>query len=182
MIFPHLYLDSILELELNYLQQNGIRGLYLDVDGTLKNHGAIEIGSEVVGWMQQIRESGVTLCLCSNGRATRIEQLAQTLDIPFIAEAYKPFPFRCRRALRERGLLAHEIAMVGDQIYADVLVGRLSRMHTILIKPTSRVEPWFTRLKRPFETPILWKLRRAKRRLEASLQQALDVVSSSPEK
>ncbi len=181
MVFPHLYLDSILELELAYLRQRGIRGLFLDVDGTLKDHGSAEIGNNVLEWMGMIKESGITLSLCSNGRAGRIEQLARRLDVPFIAEAFKPFPFRCRRALKERGLLPHEMAMVGDQIYADVLVGRLSRMHTILIKPTSRVEPWFTRLKRPFESPILWKLRRAKKRLEATIQHAVETASSSPD-
>ena len=179
MIFPHLYLDSILELELEYLKQKGIRGLFLDVDGTLKDHGALELASEVVEWMQLTRESGVSLWLCSNGRAARIEKLALSLGVPFIAEAFKPFPFRCRRTLKEQGLLPQEMAMVGDQIYADVLVGRLSRMHTILIRPTSRIEPWFTRLKRPFEAPVLWQLRRAKRRLEAKVEKALDAVTSS---
>lgn len=176
MIFPHLYLDSILELELEYLQQQGIRGLFLDVDGTLKDHGALEVGVDVIQWMQRVRESGITLSLFSNGRAARIEKLAQSLELPFIAEAFKPFPFRCRRALREQKLMSHEIAMVGDQIYADVLVGRLSRMHTILIKPTSRIEPWFTRLKRPFETPILWQLRRMKRRLTAAIPKDAEIV------
>ena len=48
--------------------------------------------------------------------------------------------------------------MVGDQVFADILAGRLAGLKTILVDPIHpEEEPWFTRLKRP---PERWVLRR----------------------
>jgi predicted HAD superfamily phosphohydrolase YqeG len=49
-------------------------------------------------------------------------------------------------------------ALVGDQVFADVLAGRLAGLKTILVEPIHpEEEPWYTRLKRP---PERWVLRR----------------------
>lgn len=133
-------------------------GLMLDVDSTLKDHGASEFSAEVVAWATRLRNSGARLCLLSNGRAERIGQLARTLDIPFVAKAFKPLPYGCRAALRQLGLAPERAAVAGDQVFADVMAGRLARVFTILVRPTSPREPWFTRIKRPFERQILKRL------------------------
>ena len=39
--------------------------------------------------------------------------------------------------------------MVGDQLFADILAGRLAGLTTFLVEPIHpEEEPWFTRLKR----------------------------------
>jgi HAD superfamily phosphatase (TIGR01668 family) len=95
------------------------------------------------------------LCLFSNGRSARVGRLAEGLGIPFVAKAFKPLPFRCRTGAAKLELPLDRIAVVGDQLFADVLAGRLAGVYTILVTPTSAVEPWFTRLKRPFERQLL---------------------------
>jgi HAD superfamily phosphatase (TIGR01668 family) len=160
MILPHEYLSSALLLDAASLKQRGIEGLLLDIDGTLKDFTAPSVPPAAVHWLRQLREAGVRLCLYSNGRQARIARIAAELDLPYIAEAMKPWPQGCRRGLAALGLPAERVAVVGDQIFADILAGRLARLYTVLVRPTSRVEPWFTRLKRPFEAPILFLLRR----------------------
>jgi hypothetical protein len=39
--------------------------------------------------------------------------------------------------------------------FADVLAGRLAGLFTILVTPLGHHEPWFTRVKRPFERQVL---------------------------
>jgi uncharacterized protein len=110
-----------------------------------------------------LRAEGFALCLVSNGRQARIRRLAEGLGLPFIAKACKPLPFRCRRALRRLGAVRARTAMVGDQIFADVMAGRLAGLYTILVRPIHpEEEPWWTRLKRPVER---WVLNRLDRRL-----------------
>jgi uncharacterized protein len=157
LVTPDLRLASVLELEVGHLRSLGLDGLLLDVDCTLKDHGAVAFGPEVVAWIRALRAGAIRLCLLSNGRARRIEALARTLEIPFVAAACKPLPFGCRRALRAVGLDGRRAGLVGDQLFADVLAGRLAGLFTILVQPTSPAEPWFTRLKRP---PERWILRR----------------------
>jgi HAD superfamily phosphatase (TIGR01668 family) len=91
----------------------------------------------------------------------RLGPLARKLDIPFVAKALKPFPFGCHAALKQLGLPAHRAGLIGDQLFADVLAGRLAGLFTILVTPVGHHEPSFTRLKRPFERGLLhWQKRR----------------------
>src|SRR5207249_8187452 len=122
----------------------------LDLDGTLKDYRADEVPAAVAAWVHALRAEGLRLCLLSNGKQQRIEQIARRLDLPFVAKAFKPFPFGCRRALRLLGVNPTRAAVIGDQVFADVLAGHLAGLRTILVPPThGAAEPWFTRLKRP---------------------------------
>jgi HAD superfamily phosphatase (TIGR01668 family) len=154
-VTPHLRLDSVLELRAEHLSTLGLGGLFLDVDCTLKDHGAKSIGDEVAGWARGLCQAGFRLCLLSNGKARRIGALAEQLGVPCVAQAFKPLPYACRAALRLLQLAPTQTAMVGDQIFADVMAGRLAGLFTILVRPTSPVEPWYTRIKRPFERQVL---------------------------
>ena len=152
---PHLHLSSVCELGVDHLRSLRLDGLLLDLDCTLKDHGEAAIGAPVAAWIRALRDGGARLCLLSNGRPERVGRFARELQVPFVAKAFKPLPFGCRAALARLGLPAGRAAVVGDQLFADVLAGRLAGLFTILVRPTSPVEPWFTRLKRPFERQAL---------------------------
>jgi HAD superfamily phosphatase (TIGR01668 family) len=152
---PDLQLDSVLDLTLDRLRRAGLKGLLLDLDCTLKDYHADSIPERVLAWIDELRRDGVRLCLLSNGKPGRIGRFARGLDVPFVAKAFKPLPFGCYRGLRELGLPPGRVGVVGDQLFADVLAGRLAGLFTVLVKPTSPREPWFTRLKRPFEWGVL---------------------------
>jgi uncharacterized protein len=152
---PHLRLEHVRELTAGHLRERQLEGLLLDLDCTLKDHHAMEIGGPVVSWMRGLLGDGIRLCLFSNGRPSRVGRFAEGMGIPYVAQAFKPLPFRCRAGAAKLGLSLSRVAVVGDQVFADVLAGRLAGAFTILVRPTSPVEPWFTRLKRPFERQVL---------------------------
>jgi HAD superfamily phosphatase (TIGR01668 family) len=152
---PHLRLASVCDLKVGHLRERRLEGLLLDVDCTLKDHGAAEIGLPVAGWMRGLLQEGIRLCLLSNGRPARVGRLARGLGVPYVARAFKPLPFGCHTGAANLRLPLSRVAVVGDQVFADVLAGRLAGAFTILVQPTSSVEPWFTRLKRPFERRLL---------------------------
>lgn len=165
LLIPHLRVESVLELQVERLQEIGLDALLLDVDCTLKSYRAESLGAEVSGWLGELRAAGIGLCLLSNGRAKRIGQLAEKLDLPFVAEACKPLPFGCRRAVRKMGFQRRRTAVVGDQLFADVMAGRLAGLRSILVEPIQpEQEPWYTRAKRPAERLLLrWMNSKAKR-------------------
>ncbi|MCI0381243.1 MAG: YqeG family HAD IIIA-type phosphatase [Gemmataceae bacterium] len=152
---PNLQLNSVLDLAVDQLRPAGIRGLLLDLDCTLKDYHAETVPERVLAWVDQMRSAGLRLCLLSNGKPRRIERFSKTLGMPFVAKAFKPLPFGCYRGLRTLALPADQTAVVGDQLFADVLAGRLAGLFTVLVRPTSPAEPWFTRLKRPLERFVL---------------------------
>ena len=55
------------------------------------------------------------------------------------------------------------IAVVGDQIFTDVLGGNRCKMFTILIVPRDTRDIWLTKLKRPFEKVIIKRLKIAEK-------------------
>ena len=158
LLAPHLHCDNVLQISAHYLRSLDRVGLLLDVDCTLKDYGDATIPEPVQEWLRSLRNAGISLCLLSNGKAKRIAPLAESLGIPFIAKAFKPLPIGCRAALRLIGLPAHRTAIVGDQLFADIMAGKLAGLFTILVRPTTEVEPIWTRVKRPFERFVLRRI------------------------
>ena len=139
------------------LGELGLDALLLDVDCTLKRYHDEEVTPGVAAWLAELRAGGIGLCLVSNGWKKRIRRFAERLDLPFVAKALKPFPFRIRRAVQMMNFQPSRTAMVGDQLFADVMAGRLAGLRSILVRPIHpEEEPWLTRLKRH---PERWLLR-----------------------
>ncbi len=156
LLVPHYQVASVLELTPERLAQWQLSALLLDVDCTLKRYRARRLSEGVAAWFDTMRAAGVGLCLVSNGRTRRIAGLAEELRVPYVAAALKPLPFGCRRAARTLGLPFERTALVGDQLFADVLAARWAGLVSVLVRPIHpEEEPWFTRIKRPLERMVL---------------------------
>ena len=55
------------------------------------------------------------------------------------------------------GEKSQNIAVVGDQIFTDVIGANRSKMFSILVKPVASKDLWMTRFKRPLENLIIKK-------------------------
>jgi hypothetical protein len=158
LLVPHILVERVEELSPKRLRELGLDALLLDVDCTLTRYRQAEIAPEVAAWLDELRAAGIGLCLVSNGNARRIRRFAERLGLPYVGWALKPLPWRCRSAASKVGSPRQRTAMVGDQMFADVLAGRLAGLQTVLVRPIHpEEEPWYTRLKR---VPERWLLRR----------------------
>ncbi len=158
---PNLAVQSVLELSRDRLSELGLDALLLDVDCTLKEYRSETVSPEIRAWLDELRTAGIGLCLVSNGLGKRIGRLAESLDLPYTAGACKPLPFGLRSAIGKMDFDRGRTAMVGDQLFADILAARLAGIFSILVKPISpEQEPWFTRAKRPLEHWLAGKKKR----------------------
>ncbi|HLA86202.1 MAG TPA: YqeG family HAD IIIA-type phosphatase [Thermoguttaceae bacterium] len=149
---PDLRVHRVEEIDPVLLGRLRIESLLLDIDCTLKPYRDPHVPIGILDWIGTLRRAGVGLCLVSNGRDARVEPVARRLGLPFVATAMKPFPYGCRTAMARLGFDRQRTAMVGDQVFADVMAGRLAGVFTILVDPICpEQEPWYTRLKRPLE-------------------------------
>ncbi len=156
---PHYRIGRVWDLTPARLQQWGLHALLLDVDCTLTRYSQGEALPEVAAWIEQLRLSGFKLCLVSNGLGQRITEFADRLDLPFVARAMKPMPRGIRKALTLIGAEPSQTAIVGDQLFADVMAGHLAHIRTILVEPIHpEEEPWFTRAKRLPERVLLARI------------------------
>jgi uncharacterized protein len=160
LLTPHHRVRSVLELTPERLREWGLRTLLLDVDCTLTRYRQHAPTSEALAWIEQTRAAGIGLCLVSNGMGGRIHQFAERIDLPCVARAMKPLPWGVWSAMRRMRAAAEQTAMVGDQLFADVMAGRLAGMKSILVEPIHpEEEPWFTRMKRVPESILLRRIR-----------------------
>jgi HAD superfamily phosphatase (TIGR01668 family) len=156
---PHFRVRRVWELTPERLDQWGLCGLLLDVDCTLARYHREAPLPEAAVWLEQIRRAGIGICLISNGLGGRIRKFAEQLCLPCVSRAMKPLPWGVRKAAKMIHFPPAQTAMVGDQIFADVMAGRLAGIRTILVEPIHpEEEHWFTRLKRPAERVILSRL------------------------
>ena len=156
---PTYHVPSVSELTLPRLAALGLDALLVDADSTLKHYTSEECTPAAAAWLANVRAGGIGLCLISNGRGRRIGRFAASLGLPFVAKAFKPLPRGCRMAVRKMQFDPARTAIVGDQLFADVLAGRLAGLTTILVDPVHpEEEHWFTGLKRRPERWLLGRM------------------------
>lgn len=163
LLYPHQHLESIFELDVAALRSRGIRGLIADMDNTLVPWSDRAVYPRLAAWLAELKDQGFRLCIVSNNTPERGGRLARDLDIPAIWYAIKPRRRAFRRALQIMDLQAPEAAVIGDQIFTDVLGGNRLGLHTILVTPLSDREFVWTRLMRRLERIVLNHLRRRDR-------------------
>ncbi|MBR3133348.1 MAG: YqeG family HAD IIIA-type phosphatase [Clostridia bacterium] len=156
-IYPDLYLDSVKNINSELLKKNKIKGLIIDVDNTLIDYdrnlipGAIE-------WCDELKSEGINCMILSNtNKREKVENVAETLDVPYIMFAQKPFKRGFIKAREQLGLKNEEIAVVGDQIFTDVVGANRMNMFSILVKQVGQKDILITKVKRPLENFIVRK-------------------------
>lgn len=152
---PREVLESIASITPSYLQGRGLRGLLLDLDNTLIPYGSYEDRAEVLTWAAELRREGVQLYLLSNATEKRARFWLEKLGFEGVGMAGKPFQRGYRQALRQMGLDAEQVGMVGDQLFTDVLGGNIAGLYTIMVHPLVNNALPHTRLARYAERAVL---------------------------
>ncbi len=154
---PRLYVSSICHVDLSRLSAAGIHGIVFDIDNTITHWGALDVPDAVLEWLGEAKIRGFGLCVLSNGFRNRIESVSRSLGVPS-ARGLKPMRRAFRSALAILGTAPQETAVIGDQLFTDVLGGNLAGMYTVLVKPISRAELATTRTVRKLEKVVLARL------------------------
>lgn len=152
---PNLYLTSVYRLPLEELKEHGIRGLIFDLDNTILNWNAREVTPETRSLFDRLKAAGFRSCLVSNNKKDRVETVARVLGIPAISKAGKPRRGAFRQALTVLGTEKEETAVIGDQLFTDILGGNRFGLYTVLVVPLSRREFIGTQLMRCAERLLL---------------------------
>ncbi len=127
--------DNIFSIDFFELKNQGITSLIFDIDDTLMPRTEKNISLKVSYLISTLKDKGFKICLTSNSRhPKRVELIAKELDVPYIYLAMKPFPQAFKKSLEILKSTAAETAVIGDQLFMDILGGNLQKMHTIFIK------------------------------------------------
>ncbi len=155
LLTPDRYYTNLEAIDLADLRSLGVSALLLDLDNTLLPQGIDELRQELRDWTARVTAAGFRLCIVSNNWHGRAKVVAASLGIPVVSHAVKPLPFAFRRGLRLIDAVPHETAVIGDQLFTDVLGGNLIGATTVLVVPLSVKDLPHTLLLRLIERRIM---------------------------
>lgn len=159
-LLPDIFAETVYDIDLNALKDEGIRGFVFDIDNTLVTYADPVATETVVEWLGKLRDMNFKLYIVSNNDKERVRIFSESVNLPHYGKALKPLKKYLKRACRDMGIAPAETALVGDQLFTDIWGGNLMNMKTILVKPISEVEDGFVKFKRRFERRILRKMDR----------------------
>lgn len=156
--YPNIYLTSVLDIKIEYLIKNKIKALILDVDNTLIDYNK-NLSDEIVAWSKEIQGQGIKIYILSNtNKKEKVKTVAEKLQIPYEMFAKKPSKKGFIKIQNILNINPENIAVVGDQIFTDVIGGNRCNMFTILVDPVDKKDYWYTAWKRPLENKLKKKI------------------------
>jgi len=132
---PNEIVKDIHSIDFKRLKKLGISALLLDIDDTLIPRIQNDVSPQVFEWVVSRKEEGFKLCLTSNSRhPLRVKYIADTLGLPSIHMGFKPLPFAFWRAMQILGSNPKNTAMIGDQLFMDILGANLLKIYSIFVE------------------------------------------------
>lgn len=156
-LYPKLYCKKVTDIEIEFLQENNIKALILDVDNTLIDFER-NLLNGVQEWYQKLKENNISCMILSNSnKVDKVKTVAETIGIPYIYFATKPLKRGFLKAQKLLDLPFENIAVVGDQIFTDVIGANRCKMFPILVEPIGEKDYLITKIKRPIENFVIKK-------------------------
>ncbi len=152
---PDLYLNTVYELDISLLKAKGIKSIIVDIDNTLVSWETRVPDDKVTELVCKLTSEGFKICILSNNTKKRVEEFNECLKLPAIHKAIKPSKTAFRRAMRLMNSSPENTAVIGDQLFTDVLGGNRLGLFTVLVSPISDKEFIWTRFVRLLEKSVL---------------------------
>lgn len=151
---PTLWVKNVFSIDEEFLAAHCIKGLILDLDNTLSMHGSPAAEEGIYEWLADMRRLGVKMMVVSNNTEKRVTPLAKKLGLSCVVFGCKPLPFGINLAIKRLDLPKRELAVVGDQIFTDVIGGNSVGVRTILVEPFHLEDGRLFKIKRKAENLV----------------------------
>jgi len=116
------------------LENEGIKGLILDVDGTLLSRNSTIIPLNVKEWIFESKKIFRIFLISNNPSKKRIEKIGNELGIDYKFKALKPSKKKVIEVLKIFKEDNKNVAIIGDRIFTDILVGNRCNIKSILVQ------------------------------------------------
>ena len=122
-----------MNISINDLLSKNIKALILDVDGTLISGKKPVLSDDIKEWVLNSKDNFYIYLFSNNPHKSRIKLIAEQLDINFTYSGGKPSKRKLKKILDKIPYSPNEIAIIGDRVFTDILVGNKLGMYTILV-------------------------------------------------
>ncbi len=132
-----IYWDTklpIYKVSQSKLSELGITCLLIDVDGTLLSRNSNIIPNKVKDWIIKSKEFFDLYLISNNPSEKRIYKIGKELGINYKHKALKPRIKKTLEIINNLNKDKNSIAIIGDRIFTDIIVGNRCNIKTILIQ------------------------------------------------
>ena len=156
-LLPDIKLNRITDITVELLSEYNISALLLDVDNTMSTHHGTVLIDGLLEWIKKMQDGGIELLVLSNSKKKRIKPFAERIGLPFIALGCKPLPIGYLRGIRRLHKKRSNVAIVGDQIFTDIIGGNFVGIKTIMLTLIKLEDGWSFKVRRKLENKIIAK-------------------------
>lgn len=155
LFMPDIICESVYDIDFDALKKKNIKGLIFDIDNTLVSYKQEKPTENVVNLMNRLSEAGFTVCFVSNNNKNRVDIFNSGFNYSSFPNAKKPLKKSMKNALKIMRMTNADAAVIGDQIFTDVIAAKRIKAVSILVTPIEPLETLFFRLKRFLEKPFI---------------------------
>jgi len=138
---PDIAIKNIYNLKPKQLTDMNVTLLLMDLDNTLAKYHAVSPSVSLRNWIDGLKMAGIEPFIFSNTRGSGAERFAGALGVQYIKHAKKPNTKILLELLRKKGVKPENTAIIGDQVYTDILCGARAGITTIATRPISMANP-----------------------------------------
>ena len=158
-LLPTFRTEAITDLTPEFLKAQGVKLLMMDFDNTIVPYTTNQPTREVKRWFQEMKRSGIRLCIVSNSKRDRVRIFCKRYGLDCITHSKKPFPKGIRQCLKRYRMSPEDCALVGDQIYTDTLGANGCGVRSILVPAIDNHTIWL-KLRHVAELPFIFLARK----------------------
>ncbi len=133
-LLPDVMTRELTDLTPEFLYKRDVRLLMLDFDNTIIPYTADKPTKKMLDWLEMMSGYDIELCVVSNSKNERVENFCQEYGLNCITHAQKPSSKGLEACLYHYGVQGEYAALVGDQIFTDVLSANRAGVQSILVK------------------------------------------------
>ena len=160
-ITPDYMFGHYWEITPQFLAEQGIRALLIDIDNTLAPYEMPDPDEKIVAWVADLAKNGISAALVSNNHAPRVERFNRPLGLPAYPDSGKPGKKNLVRAMQKMGVTAGETAVLGDQLLTDCYAGKRLGLRALIVPPIKDKTNLFFRFKRLLERKYIRRYAKA---------------------
>lgn len=137
-LIPDMYQKSIYSINYEKLCNCGIRCLLFDLDNTCVPYVEKVPSKKLIDLFDYLKDMGFKVILFSNATKKRLEVFKNTLVVDCSYSSRKPSKRKFLKVLKMYNFDLSEVAIIGDQLFTDILGGNRVGIKTILVNPMSK--------------------------------------------
>lgn len=156
---PDYFFENAFMVSPSFLLSRGIDVLILDIDNTLVTYADAYPTDQVKEWINNLKRAGIRLAIASNNHGKRVDTFSESIDVFTVSDSGKPSRKAVDIICRRFNASPRKTAVIGDQIFTDVLCANRAGAAALLVKPLPYRENLFFKFKRLLEKPIIKKFK-----------------------